>query len=308
MTSRNHDDVWRGPVRSAESDTGIAGRTPRSATVLRARTRVVLTLVSLVGVAAFFWPFLARPGSAVLGHSSDAPWLFALLLPLLLLLVIAEVSDGGLDARGIAMLGVLSAVAAALRPLGAGSVGFEPIWVVIVLGGRALGPGFGFLLGNLSLFASALLTGGVGPWLPFQMIAAGWLGFGAGVLPGLRGRAEAIMLACYGAVAGLAYGFLLNLWFWPWAAGTASQLSFVAGAPVSENLHRWLLFNLATSLGYDIPRAIVVAVLLLLAGPPVLAALRRATRRASFDRPISFEPGPAPAHPAPVHPTSESTG
>ena len=40
----------------------------------------LLALVSAVGVVAFFWPFLAQPGSSVLGHSQDAPWLFALLL------------------------------------------------------------------------------------------------------------------------------------------------------------------------------------------------------------------------------------
>lgn len=273
-------------------------RTARAGGMLRVRTRIVLAAVSAVGLVSFFWPFLARPGSAILGHSSDAPWLFAVLLPLLLLLVMTEVADGGLDARGVAMLGVLSAVAAALRPLGAGTVGFEPIWVVIILGGRALGPGFGFLLGNVSLFASALLTGGVGPWLPFQMIAAGWVGFGAGLLPQLRGRAEAPLIAAYGAVAAIAYGFLLNLWFWPWATGTATQLSFVAGAPVLENLHRWLLFNLATSLGFDLPRAALVAVLLLIAGPPILAALRRATRRAAFDVPIVFEPARSASAPA----------
>lgn len=267
-----------------------AARTSARPGTLRRRSALVLAIVSLVGFAAFFWPFLAEPGSAALGHVKDAPWLFALLLPLLLALVMAELSDGGLDSRGIAMLGVLAAVAAALRPIGAGTIGFEPIWVVIILGGRALGPGFGFLLGNLALFASALLTGGVGPWLPFQMIAAGWLGFGAGCLPAVGRRAEPWLLAAYGAVVAVAYGFLLNLWFWPWAAGSTTQASFVPGASVAENLGHWMLFNLATSLGYDLPRAVVVAVLLAVTATPVLAAIRRATRRAAFDRPIVFEP------------------
>ncbi len=256
---------------------------------LHRRSALVLGAVTLVGVVAFFWPFLAQPGSALLGHSGDAPWLFALLLPLLLGLVLAEMSDGGLDSRGIAMLGVLSAVAAALRPIGAGTVGFEPIWVVIILGGRALGAGFGFLLGNMAIFASALLTGGVGPWLPFQMIAAGWLGFGAGCLPAVRRRFEPIVLAAYGAVAAMSYGFLLNLWFWPWATGSASQLSFVPGASIAVNFQHWMLFNFATSLGWDLPRAVVVGGLLLVTARPVLAALRRATRRAAFDRPVVFE-------------------
>ena len=65
-------------------------------------------------------------------------------------------------------------------------------------------PGFGFVLGATTLFASALVTGGVGPWLPFQMLGAAWVGWGAGMLPPLRGRAEMLMLAAYGAVAGLA--------------------------------------------------------------------------------------------------------
>ena len=93
-----------------------------------------------------------------------------------------------------------------------------------------LGRGFGFVLGAVTLFASALLTGGVGPWLPFQMLGAAWVGFGAGCLPPAprpaRGRG---CVAAYGAFAGIAYGFLLNLWFWPFTGGLASGLSFVAG-------------------------------------------------------------------------------
>lgn len=265
--------------------TQVAAKKPAT---IGLRTGVLLALVTAVGLVAFFWPFLAQPGSSVLGHSQDAPWLFALLLPLLLALILAEIGDGGLDARGIAMLGVLAAIAAALRPIGAGTVGFEPIWVVIILGGRALGPGFGFVLGNVALFASALLTGGVGPWLPFQMIAAGWLGFGAGMLPSASRRAEIWLLTAYAALASVAYGFLMNLWFWPWGAGSTSGLSFDPAAGALENLHTWMLFNLATSLGYDLPRAVVVAVLVAVTAGPVLGALRRATRRAAFEQPVVF--------------------
>lgn len=84
---------------------------------------------------------------------------------------------------------------------------------LLILGRRVFGVGFGFVLGATTLFASALVTGGVGPWLPFQMLAAAWVGWGAGLLPPLRGRAEIAMLAAYGTLAGLAYGLLLNLSF-----------------------------------------------------------------------------------------------
>lgn len=256
---------------------------------MRWRTAALLTAVSLVGVAAFFWPFIVDPDSLAADHATDAPWFFALLLPMVLAVLMADISAGGLDAKGVAMLAVLAAVATAVRPLGAGVAGLEPMFVVLLLGGRALGPAFGFALGTVAMFTSALLTAGVGPWLPFQMVAAGWFALGAGLLPQIRGKAEIGMLMAYGAVAALAYGFLMNLSFWPWALGQGSELSFVAGAPLSENLGRWLAFNIATSLGWDIPRAVLTAVLTLLAGPVLLRSVRRATRRAAFGAAVRFE-------------------
>ena len=53
---------------------------------------------------------------------------------------------------------------AALRPLGAGTAGVELVFFLVILSGRVLGAGFGFVLGALTLFASALITSGVGPW------------------------------------------------------------------------------------------------------------------------------------------------
>ncbi len=258
-----------------------------------------VALATVVGLLAFGWPFLAEPGSAAVAHASDAPWIFAAVIPLVLLVVLAQIADGGMDAKSIAILGVLAAVVTALRPLGAGTAGLEPIWFVIVLGGRALGPGFGFALGSLSLASSALITGGVGPWLPFQMIAAAWVGCVAGLLPPMRGKAEIAMLAAYGMVASMAYGLVMNLWFWPFLSGMeatayADGIMFDPGAPVSDNLARWLAFTLVTSLGWDIPRGILTAVLIVLVGRPVLNALRRTARRANFAPAVEFvSPPPA---------------
>ena len=256
------------------------------------RSVIALMLTSAVGLAAFGWPFLAGSESAIVAHSNDTPWLFAVLLPLVLAVVMTEVADGGLDSKSVALLGVLSAAAAAMRPFGSGHAGFEPMWIVVVLGGRALGPGFGFCLGSIGMFSSALVTGGVGPWLPFQMIAAAWVGLGAGLLPRARGRGEIALIAGYSAIACVAYGFAMNLWFWPLLAtgdGFAPGMAFVAGAPVAQNLHHWLLFCLSTSLGFDLPRAALTVTLVIVAGPAVLVALRRASRRAAFDAPVVFD-------------------
>jgi len=257
---------------------------------VRPRTLVSLLLVSVVGLLAFGWPLIVDPGASLAGRH-DAPWLFVLLLPLLLAVVLAELAEGAMDAKAVALLGVLASVGAALRPLGGGVAGFETVFFLLILSGRVLGRGFGFVLGSVTLFASALLTAGVGPWLPFQMLAAGWVGFFAGCLPRARGWREIALLSAYGGVAGLAYGALMNLWMWPFVTGLDGGLSYVAGASVTDNLQRFVAYTLATSLGFDIPRAVTNAVLVAVTGRPVLLALRRVARRAAFGATPEFAPG-----------------
>jgi energy-coupling factor transport system substrate-specific component len=267
--------------------------TSERVTVLRLGpwSAATLGLASLIGLASFSWPLFIG-ADATLAHSDDAPWLFAALLPLLLLIVLAQLTEGSMDAKAVALLGVLAALGTGLRVLGGGAGGLEPVFFLFVLAGRVLGPGFGFVLGQLTLLASALVTGGVGPWLPFQMMAAGWIALLAGLLPPARGRAEILLLAAYGAVAGLLYGIFINLWFWPFVTYTDSGISYVAGAPVADNLARYAAFLVATSLGWDVTRAASTAVFCLIAGRPVLGALRRAARRARFD----LVPAPATTH------------
>ncbi|RKT55077.1 ECF transporter S component [Saccharothrix australiensis] len=250
---------------------------------IRPRATAALVVSGAIGLAAFTWPLLVTP-DADLAQGTSAPWTFALLLPLVLAVVLAEISDRGMDAKAVAMLGVLSALGAAIRPLGAGTAGIETVFFLLVLGGRVFGPGFGFVLGNTMLFASALLTGGVGPWLPYQMLGAAWVALGAGLLPPLKGKAELALLAAYSAAAALVYGLLLNLSFWPFALGAGSTgLSFQPGGPLADNLVRLVAFSLATSLGWDVGRAVTTTVLVLVTGPVLLRTLRRAARKAAFD-------------------------
>lgn len=263
-------------------------------TALRVRPLAAATLIAVtaVGVAAFCWP-LVLVTSGDRAHSADAPWTFVLMLPLLLAVAITQLTSGGMDSKAVALLGVLSGVSALLRPLSGGVTGVQFMFFLMVLAARVFGPGFGFLLGNVAMFASAMLTGGGGPWLPFQMLAAGWLGLGAGLLPRLRGRAELAMLAGYGFVAALGYGFVMNLWFWPFAAartGPGAAVAFVPGAPLAANLHRWLAFSVTTGLSFDIPRGVTTALAIVVVGMPVLGALRRAARRAAFGAAVEFRP------------------
>ena len=251
------------------------------------RTAAVLALASLAGLMMLCWPLLlqAQPGQRV-----EPPFLFMALLPLVMVVVLAEMGEGGMDSRVLAVLGVLSAINAVMRGLGAGTAGIEMVFFLLILGGRVFGAGFGFALGCTSLFASALLTAGVGPWLPFQMICAAWVGMGAGLLPRkVAGRAEIAMLVAYAVVASYAYGLLMNLSYWPFTLGIVvpgneGSLAYVAGAPVLENLHRFLVYTLLTSTGgWDTGRAITTGVAIVVLGPAILTTLRRAARKAVIE-------------------------
>jgi energy-coupling factor transport system substrate-specific component len=122
------------------------------------------------------------------------------------------------------------------------------------------------------------------------MFGAAWIGFFAGCLPPARGRIEIALLATYGAVAALAYGLVMNLWFWPFVSSGDTTVSYVAGDSVAENLRRFWGFHITTSFGFDIPRAVFTAFFLVVAGRPVLGALRRVARRAAFEAPVTFVP------------------
>ena len=242
----------------------------------------------MLGAVAFTWPFVVP--SDTFGDVAMAPLLMGLLLILVLLVGFAQLAEGGIDAKALALLGVLSAVNAGLRPLGAGTAGIELVFFLLVLAGRVFGPGFGFLLGCTSLFASAIVTGGVGPWLPYQMFGAAFVGLGAGMLPRCRGRTEIILLAVYGFAAAYLYGFLLNLSFWPFVVDPASTTAYVPGESNWFNLRRYVIFDAMTSLGWDTLRAFTNVMLIVFTGPAILAALRRAGRRAAFEAPVVFDP------------------
>jgi energy-coupling factor transport system substrate-specific component len=258
----------------------------------RARSLVVLLLVSIISAYCFLWPFFLDAHSSA--HQLNNQIFSLATVPIALAVLIVEISNQRLDAKSVALLGVLAALTAALRPIGAGAVGIEPMWFILILSARVFGPAFGFILGILAMFVSAFLTGGFGPWLPYQMFAAGWVGLGAGLLPQrirkrpIRGRTEIGMLALYGIFAALFFGLLMDLQFWPWALGSHTQLSYVPGAKIAINAHRLIIYHFASSMAWDIPRAFVTSTLTIITAPAVLFAMRRTKRRASFLTPIEF--------------------
>ncbi|HET9017011.1 MAG TPA: ECF transporter S component [Thermomicrobiaceae bacterium] len=273
----------------------------------------LIWLASLAGALSFLYPFLlpaiGRPDQLA-GRGTAVSLLFALLAVVCLATIVLDVQgraavSGPAASKLVALLGVLVAVDAALRLIPS-FLGASPIFLLIVLVGYAYGADFGFLMGSVTLLVSAFVTGGLGPWLPFQMLTSGWVGMTAGWLPRLRGRRELAMLVLFGALWGFLFGAIMNLWEWPFAAPGLSQptgLYWVPGMSALTTLHTYARFYLVTSLVYDLFRAVGNAVLLVLLARPVLLLLDRFRVRFSWE-PWVAEDDPLPRQPEPAHPAT----
>jgi len=285
--------------------------------VRRIVSGLIYVLSGAVGLLAFIYPFFTAAPVAVhhgMAHSQDAPLVTAALVGLSVVALLMEVQGRSISAKTVAMLGVLVAVTSVLRFIEVAVPmpgGFSPVFAPIILAGYVFGGRFGFLMGAFTLLASALVTGGVGPWLPYQMFTAGWAGMSAGWLGKLRtpgqcppkpklpsivkrrspqsadaslefGIWDLSLLAVFGFVWGLLYGAIMNIYFWPFAVGPVEQ-TWAPGVGLGETLARYAVFYVVTSLAWDMARAVGNVALILLLGSPMVRALVRFRRRFHFE-------------------------
>ena len=241
------------------------------------RKQLMISVIAILAIAQFAWPLLISADSA--NQAGLAQVAFAFLMPGLLIFAAIEFTSGSLDARRLAVLAVLTALNSIIRMLGAGTAGIETVFFIVIVAAYVFGSGFGFLLGSTSLLVSGVLSGGVGPWLPFQMMAAGLVGIGAGLLP--RTRHERPILIGYAIFASFVYGGLMTLWNWPVLAGTDTVLSYAPGEGFASNVQRFISYELFTGgLLWDAGRAITTSLLIWLTAPALIATLKRAATRA----------------------------
>jgi energy-coupling factor transport system substrate-specific component len=207
---------------------------------------------AVAALAAAAWT-VAAPGQASLA---------------LLVLAGALIAAGALwlelsvtSAKELALVATIAGAAAAGRVLFAPVPSVQPLTVIVVATGVALGVRAGILAGGVAAIASDLFLG-FGPWTPWYVLAWGACGAaGAAARPVLR-RRLAFAAACF--LLGLAFSALMDGWewfsFWPhtWQALT---VVYARGFP----------FELAHALGN-----LVIA---LVAGPELRRLLERYGRR-----------------------------
>jgi energy-coupling factor transport system substrate-specific component len=263
--------------------------------MMRYRLLGLLTdvFVFVLGFLSLISPFILPQARNLSSQTTAFPIMVSLIIMLCLLIMVFEAQSSLLDSKMIAFLAVLTAINAGLRFLEnaiPGPGGFSPTFFLIILSGYFFGSRIGFLMGAMTLFISGLITGGIGPWLPGQMITAGWVGQSAVLITllvnplGWKDKpGEIVLLAVFGAFWGMFYGLIMNLWFWPFL-GVGIGQTFTQTASASENLQRYLAYYLTTSLVWDITRTIGNVLMIIIMAKPVLKIFQRFYQRFSFQK------------------------
>ncbi len=169
------------------------------------------------------------------------------------------------DAKLVALVAALAALAVAARVLFAAVPNVQGTTDVALLSGYVLGPAPGLMVGALGALASNLFLG-QGPWTPWQMVgwgAAGLFGAGLARLWGRQLGRRSLALAC--GLAGLAFGAWMDLFTLTSFAAQTSAGGYVAIATLS------LPFNVAHAIGN--------VALCLVFGPSFVRVLERFSRR-----------------------------
>ena len=166
------------------------------------------------------------------------------------------------QARELLTIAVLVAISVAGRAAFFMVPSFKPVVAVTIISAVCFGAESGFLVGALSMLSSNMLFG-QGPWTPWQMFAAGIIGFLAGILF-QKGwlKARKISLCIYGFLATVfIYGGIMN----------PASLVMTSYAITKRNL----LAIYMSGLPVDLVHASATVIFLWIASKPMIEKLER---------------------------------
>lgn len=213
---------------------------------------------ALPALASAALAFLGAAALAATGEGRVSVWLAAASL---LVAAVVWLESGTGSAKEIVLVATLAGVAAAGRVLFAPIPGVQPVTVIVLAAGVALGARAGIAVGLLAAFVSNLFLV-QGPWTPFQMVGWGVCGLvGALLARGLHGR---IAFAAAGCVLGFAFSLYMDVWEW------------FAFYP-----HTWagLVLVVGKGIPFDVAHAVGNVVIALAAGTELRRLLDRYARR-----------------------------
>ena len=180
----------------------------------------------------------------------------------LIALGIAWLESGPESAKELALIATLGGAAAAGRVLFAAIPGVQPVTVIAVCAGAALGLRAGIAVGGTAALVSNFFLG-QGVWTPWQMLAWGACGATGAFASSLVRRRFVLAALCF--VLGMAFSSFMDVWNW---------LAFY-------DQHTWETFVAVQARGFpfDVAHAIGNVVIALVAGPELRRLLERYGRR-----------------------------
>lgn len=188
--------------------------------------------------------------------------LFAISAVAVLLVAAFAFERSKISAQHIVLIGVFASLASFSRIPFAVIPSVQPSTFLIILAGVGLGSRAGCIVGIVTVLVSNSFLGH-GPWSLFQMIAWSACGFSAGVFAPFLGRK--LVLASFGALWGILFGLITNIWIW-------YTLTF------PRSFSSWIAVQVP-SIPFDLMHAATNFLLLYLFGLEFLKILERFTLR-----------------------------
>lgn len=224
------------------------------------------TKLSKRTVAATVMILLAIPATIFIGttYLKDERFLFISLLVLLeCMLPFFLIFEGRKpQARELVIIAVMCAIVIAGRSVFAPLPQIKPVLALVIISGVAFGAESGFMVGAVTMLVSNIYFG-QGAWTPWQMFAAGIIGFIAGILfqKGFLRRSRGALCV---------FGFIVTIAFY----GLIMNFATIVLTRVPITWESVLSFY-AQGLPFDIIHAFSTSAVLFFAAEPMLEKLDR---------------------------------
>ena len=163
------------------------------------------------------------------------------------------------DAKTLILIAVMIALSVIGRFIFAPLPGFKPVTAMTVLTAMYFGSDAGFMTGALTAVISNFYFG-QGPWTPFQMFSWGIIGLIAGIFAEKLKKSK-VFLSIFGALSGILYSLLMDIWTVLWADGYFNFARYLAA--------------LVSSLQFTVIYAVSNVIFLLLLSKPTGKILQR---------------------------------
>jgi len=214
--------------------------------------RLAVVCALAAGAVAVAWTAL---------EPEDAALSLLLVAGALIVAGVAWLESGPGSSKELVLIATLAAAAAAGRVLFAAIPNVQPVTVIVVVVGVALGPRAGATTGALAALISNFYLG-QGAYTPWQMLAWGLCGLIGGLAAPLLRRRVPLALTCF--ALGFAFDALMDVWEW---------LSFYP--------HTWQAFAAlwVRGIAFDTAHATGNLLLALAIGPELRRLLERYARR-----------------------------